>query len=78
MKLVKLAGEAGTTVDIARSRMKKLEDKHGVIVCYTAVIDYQKLGLEFYKAFLYFDSFSEDDEKKLFGSPSRTKTSCTS
>jgi|SRR5208283_1621096 len=65
MKLVKLAGEAGTTVDIARGRMKKLEDK-GIIVNYTAVINYQKLGLEFYKAFLYFDSFSEDDEKRLF------------
>jgi Lrp/AsnC family leucine-responsive transcriptional regulator len=64
-KLVKLAAEAGTTVDIARSRMKKLEDK-GIIVSYKALIDYQKLGLEFYKAFLYFDSFPEEDEKKLF------------
>ncbi len=65
MKLVRLATEAGTTVDIARSRMRKLEDK-GIIVSYKATIDYQKLGLEFYKAFLYFDSFPEEDEKKLF------------
>ncbi len=65
MSLVGLAAGSGTTVDIVRGRMKKLESK-GIIVSYKAIIDYQKLGLEFYKAFLYFDSFSEDDEKRLF------------
>jgi DNA-binding Lrp family transcriptional regulator len=65
MKLVKLAAAAGTTVDIVRSRMRRLEGK-GIIVNYKALIDYSKLGLEFYKAFLYFDSFSDEDQKRLF------------
>jgi Lrp/AsnC family leucine-responsive transcriptional regulator len=64
-KLVRLAAAAGTSVDIARGRMRRLEEK-GIIVSYKAGIDYQKLGLEFYKAFLYFDSFPEEDEKRLF------------
>ncbi|MFH0737140.1 MAG: winged helix-turn-helix transcriptional regulator [Candidatus Micrarchaeota archaeon] len=64
-KLVALAAEAGVSVDIIRSRMRKMEEK-GIIGSYKADIDYQKLGLEFYKAFLYFDSFSKEDEAKLF------------
>jgi len=65
MRLVELAAKTGTTVDIARGRMKKLEEK-GIIINYKALIDYQKLGLEFYKAFLYFDSLSKEEEKRLF------------
>lgn len=65
MRLVELATKTGTTVDIVRGRMKKLEEK-GIIINYKALIDYQKLGLEFYKAFLYFDSLSKEEEKRLF------------
>lgn len=65
VRIVDLAKKAGVSVDLARGRMKKLE-KIGVIVKYTIAIDYQKLGLEFYKALLYFDSFSLEDEKRLF------------
>jgi Lrp/AsnC family leucine-responsive transcriptional regulator len=65
MKIVRLAETAGTSVDIVRSRMMKLEE-NGIIVNYKALIDYTRIGLEFYKSFLYFDSFSEEDRKRLF------------
>jgi DNA-binding Lrp family transcriptional regulator len=62
---VELARKAKVSVDVVRSRIKNMEQK-GIIAKYTAVLDYHKLGLEFYKTFLYFDSFSKQDEKKLF------------
>ncbi|NYZ77171.1 Lrp/AsnC family transcriptional regulator [Candidatus Micrarchaeota archaeon] len=65
VKLVELAAKAGVSVDIARGRMKSMKEK-GIIVGYRAQVDYQKLGMEFYKSFLYFDSFSKEDERKLF------------
>ncbi|MEW6749222.1 MAG: Lrp/AsnC family transcriptional regulator [Candidatus Micrarchaeota archaeon] len=65
IKLVELAAKTGVSVDIVRSRMKRMQD-NGIIISYKAMVDYQKLGLEFYKAFLYFDSFSKEDEAKLF------------
>jgi len=64
IKLVELAKSLGISPDIARIRMKKLERK-GVIVGYKALLNYKKLGIEFYRSFLYFDSFSKEDEKKL-------------
>jgi len=65
IKLVELASKTGVSVDVVRSRMRDMKEK-GIIVKYKALVDYQKLSLEFYKAFLYFDSFSKEDEKKLF------------
>jgi DNA-binding Lrp family transcriptional regulator len=65
IRTVELARKTGASVDIVRGRMKNMEKK-GLIAKYTAIIDYQKVGLEFYKTFLYFDSFSKEDEKKLF------------
>jgi Lrp/AsnC family leucine-responsive transcriptional regulator len=64
-KTVELASKTGVSGDVVRSRIKKLEE-NGIIVSYKAVIDYDKLGMEFYKSFLYFHSFSKSDEKKLF------------
>lgn len=63
-KSVDLANMAGVTVDVLRSRMKRLERK-GVIGWYSAAIDHTKLGMEFYKAFLYFDRLGRKEEAKL-------------
>ena len=40
-----------------------LEEK--IIIKYTAVINYQKLGFEFYKTFLYFKNLNEKDMDSL-------------
>lgn len=63
-KSVDLANASGTTVDIFRNRMKRLEEK-GIIGWYAAAIDHTKLGMEFYKTFLYFDNLGKKEEGKL-------------
>jgi len=65
IKTIDLAKKAGVSVDIVSGRMKRMEQS-GIIVKYYAVIDYNKLGMEFYKSFLYFESFSPEDEKRLY------------
>lgn len=65
IKLVDLAARAGVSVDIARHRIKRLEENK-IISTYKTVINFQKIGMDFYKAFLYFDSFSKQEQKKLF------------
>ncbi len=65
IRLVDLAIEVKSTVDIVRNRIKKLEE-NGIILRYYAVIDHNKIGMEFYKSFLYFESLSQKDEKKLY------------
>lgn len=62
--LVQLAKKCQSTVDIIRNRMRKLERK-GIIERYRAVINYNKLGYEYFKAFIYFDNLSELAERKL-------------
>jgi len=47
-----LAYDLKTTVDKVRQRMQKME-ANKIIVKYTAVIDYQRIGYEYYKAFIY-------------------------
>lgn len=64
IKLVELATKVGSTVEVVRNRIKRLEEK-GIITGYTLGIDYEKLGLEFYKTFLYFDKLDDKNEKKL-------------
>jgi len=44
-------------VDIVRGRIKRLE-KLGVIIRYSTVIDYNKIGYEFYKTFVYLKNFN--------------------
>jgi DNA-binding Lrp family transcriptional regulator len=51
-----IAEKLHTTVDMVRLRMLKLEEQR-VIIRYTAAIDYQKLGYEFYKASIYLKKF---------------------
>ena len=64
ISLVDLAKQTGVSIDIIRSRKKKLEEKK-IIVQYKASIDYNKLGYEFYKTFLYFNNLSEMDQNRI-------------
>lgn len=59
-----IAHDNNTTVDIIRSRIKKLEQEK-IISRYVAVLNYQKLGYEFYKTFLYFKNLNEQDLQSL-------------
>jgi len=64
MKIVDIAKNAGTSVDVVRGRMGRLE-KSGVIARYTIEVDNEKIGREFFKAFLYFDGMRREDELRL-------------
>ncbi|MFC1685534.1 Lrp/AsnC family transcriptional regulator [Nanoarchaeota archaeon] len=64
INLVDIARKYNSTIDIIRSRMKKLGDK-GIIFRYAAKIDFNLLGYEFYKTFLYFKNLAIEDEKRL-------------
>ncbi len=59
-----LADKLKTTVDIIRTRIKNLE-KDGIIIRYSSVIDYQKIGYEFHKAFIYLKIFDSEFFKKM-------------
>lgn len=63
--LTELARKVKSTVEVVRGKIKKLEDK-GIILSYRIAVDFNKLGLEFFKAIIYFRSLSEKDEKALF------------
>ncbi|MEK6825711.1 MAG: Lrp/AsnC family transcriptional regulator [Nanoarchaeota archaeon] len=53
-----------TTVDKIRTRMHRLEEDK-IIVKYTIELDFQKLGYEFYKTFLYFKNLSKNELGRL-------------
>lgn len=53
VNIATIAHKHNYTVDVVRSRMKWLEER-GIIKRYTIALNYQKLGYEFYKTFLYF------------------------
>ncbi len=63
--LAELARKVSSTIEIVRGRIKKLE-KNEIILNYRIAVDFNKLGLEFFKAIIYFRSLSEKDEKSLF------------
>lgn len=63
--LTELARKVNSTIDIARGRIKKLEEK-GIILNYRIAVDFNKLGLEFFKAIIYFKTLSKTDEYALF------------
>lgn len=63
--LTELARKVNSTVEVVRGRMKKLEEKE-IILNYRIAVDFNKLGLEFFKAIIYFRTLSEKDEKELF------------
>ena len=64
INIVSLANKYKTSVEIIKNRIKKLEEQK-IIVRYTVEIDFQKLGYDFYKTFLYFHNINESDLKKL-------------
>ena len=63
--LSQLARDVGTTIDVVRGRMKKLEEKE-IILSYRIGVDFNKLGLEFFKLFIYFRTLSKKDEIAMF------------
>jgi Lrp/AsnC family transcriptional regulator for asnA, asnC and gidA len=63
--ITELARKVNSTIEIVRTRIKKMEEK-GIILGYRIAVDFNKLGLEFFKAIIYFKSLSSEDEKSLF------------
>jgi DNA-binding Lrp family transcriptional regulator len=53
-----LADKLDTTIDVVRNRIRNMEEKR-IIIRYSAIIDYQKIGYEFYKSFIYLKKFNE-------------------
>lgn len=64
ISLIELARRTGSTIDIIRNRIRKMEEK-GIIIQYKISINYTKLGYEMFKAFIYINYLSEKDEWKL-------------
>ncbi len=64
INVVEIARKLDTTVDMIRTRMKRLEQRK-IIFKYTAQIDFNKLGKEFFKTFLYFRNLTKQDEQRL-------------
>jgi Lrp/AsnC family transcriptional regulator, leucine-responsive regulatory protein len=65
ISLVKLAKKTESTVDIIRNRIRKMEQKN-IIIQYRIAIDHTKLGYDMFKAFVFFNNLSEQDERKLY------------
>ncbi len=63
--LAELARKVKSTIEIIRGRMRRMETK-GIILGYRLSVDLNKLGLEFFKAIIYFRTLSERDERALF------------
>jgi len=63
--LAELARKVSSTIEIVRGRIRKLEEKE-IILSYRIAVDLNKLGLEFFKAIIYFRTLSEKDERALF------------
>jgi len=62
--VVSIADKYKTSVDIIRNRIKKMEEQK-IINRYTISTDYQLLGYEFYKTFLFFKNLTEEDLESL-------------
>ena len=60
-----LARKVNSTIEIVRRRIKNMEEK-GIILGYRIAVDFNELGLEFFKAIIYFKSLSNEDERVLF------------
>ena len=63
--LAELARKVRSTIEIVRGRIRKLEQK-GIILGFRIAVNLNRLGLEFFKAIIYFRTLSEKDEKALF------------
>lgn len=64
INIVDIARKHHSTVDIIRNRVKRLEERK-IIFRYTLRLNFNKLGYEFYKTFLYFKNLTKPDEQKL-------------
>jgi DNA-binding Lrp family transcriptional regulator len=62
--IVEIARKTDSSVDIIRNRIKRLE-KRKIIFRYMCITDFNKLGYEFYKTFIYFTNLSKKDESRL-------------
>ena len=65
LPVTEIARRVNSTIEIVRSRIKKLEKK-GIILGYRIALDFNKLELEFFKAIIYFKKLSRYDENSLF------------
>lgn len=63
--IAQLSRKVSASIETVRGRIKKMEGI-GVIVGYRIAVDLNKLGLEFFKAILYFKSLSLKEEKALY------------
>ena len=63
--LTELAKKVNSTIEIVRGKIKKMEEK-GIIIGYRIAVNLNKLGLEFFKAIIYFKSLSSEEEMELF------------
>ncbi len=63
--IAELARKVNSTIEIVRRRIKNMEEK-GIILGYRIAVDFNELGLEFFKAIIYFKSLSNEDERILF------------
>ncbi|HLC79809.1 MAG TPA: Lrp/AsnC family transcriptional regulator [archaeon] len=63
--LTQLARKCKTSIESTRARIRKMEENE-IIVGYRIAVDFNKLGLEFFKAILYFKSLSQKEEKALY------------
>jgi len=67
INITKISRKHDLSIDIIRNRIKKLENNQ-IIIKYQPIIDYNKLGYEFFKTFLYFKNLSKYDEFNLIKS----------
>ncbi len=65
MPITQISRKVNSSVEIVRSRIKKLEEKK-IIIAYRIDVDLNKLGMDFFKAIIYFRNISEKDERQLF------------
>ncbi len=63
--IAQLARSARTGIDSVRAKIKRMEET-GIIAGYRIAVDFNKLGIEFFKAILYFKSLSEKEELALY------------
>jgi Lrp/AsnC family transcriptional regulator, leucine-responsive regulatory protein len=63
--LVNLSEKVGLSIDAVSKRIKKLKIKK-IIPFFTTDIDYNKLGFEKYKLFIYVKNYSPEIENKIF------------
>ena len=63
--LAELARKSGAGIDAVRQRIKRMEET-GIIAGYRIAVDFNRLGLEFFKAILYFKSLPAKEELALY------------